>query len=166
MTTPLSGRQIAIDRDAKGNVLSSAFFRIATVQGSADFSDLAGITSELEQTEYMEAGPIGALFSRHPGRTKPPTVVLKRGMTNGFGTMWIWTWHKMARMSMPTGQRDCALMLYGPNDDPAGPGSLTYMLMNAFPTKMELAGMKLGGTEVVMQTLTLQCEDIFDPNAV
>ena len=164
--TAFGGRQIAIPSDTKEAVLTSAFFRIGTPEGSADFSELIGISSEVEQTEYMEAGPVGAMFSRHPGRTKPPTVTLKRGMRTGLSTLWIWSWHKMARMSAPGGQRDCALMLYGPNDDPNGPGRMTYMLMNAFPTKVELTGMKMGGTEVVVQTLTLQCEDIFDPNVV
>ena len=158
------GRQIAIIDDEKESLLSSAFFRIGTPEGSADFSELLGISSEVEQSEYMEAGPGGAMFSRHPGRTKPPTVTLKRGMKTGFSTMWIWSWHKLARMSAPGMLRDCVLMLYGPNDDPSGPGRMAYMLMNAFPTKVELAGMKMGGTEVVVQTLTLQCDDMFDPN--
>jgi phage tail-like protein len=159
-----TGRQLAIPADSKSRLLTSAFFRIATPEGSADFSDLQGISSEVEQTEYMETGPMGALFSRHPGRSKPPTVTLKRGMKTGLSTLWIWSWHKLARMSAPGMLRDCALMLYGPDDDPAGPGRMAYMLMNAFPTKIELAGMKMGGTEVVVQTLTLQCDDLFDPN--
>jgi phage tail-like protein len=160
-----TGRQMAMAPDSKEKLLTSAFFRIETMEGSADFSDLAGITSEVEQTEYMETGPVGPLFSRHPGRSKPPTVVLKRGMKTGTGTTWIWTWHKLARMGAPGMLRDTALLLYGPQDDPGGAPRVIYMLMNAFPTKLELAGMKMGGTEVVVQTLTLQCDDIFDPNA-
>jgi hypothetical protein len=38
----------------------------------------------------------------------------------------------------------------------------TYMLSNAFPTKVEIAGMKAGGTEVVLQTVTLQCDEIIE----
>lgn len=160
-----TGRQMGMAVDSKEKILTSAFFRIQTMEGSADFSDLAGITSEVEQTEYMETGPLGALFSRHPGRSKPPTVVLKRGMKTGMGTLWIWSWHKLARMGAVGMLRDTALILYGPQDDPGGVGRMTYMLVNAFPTKLELSGMKMGGTEVIVQTLTLQCDDIFDPNA-
>ena len=86
-----TGRQLSFPADEKSQLLTSTFFRIMTPQGSADFSDLIGITSEVEQTEYMETGPFGALFSRHPGRTKPPTVTLKRGMKTGLGTTWIWS---------------------------------------------------------------------------
>jgi phage tail-like protein len=160
-----TGRQMAMAPDSKEKILTSAFFRIETIEGSADFSDLIGITSEIEQTEYMEAGPVGALFSRHPGRSKPPTVTLKRGMKTGTGTLWIWTWHKLARSGAPGMLRDTALMLYGPQDDPGGLPRMMYMLMNAFPTKLEVGGMKMGATEIVVQTLTIQCDDIFDPNA-
>lgn len=166
MSVPLGGRQLSITADEKASLLSSAYFRIGTAEGSADFSELIGITSEMEQAEYMEAGPAGALFSRHPGRTRPPAVTLKRGMKTGFSTTWIWAWHKQARMASPLAQRDCVLMLYAPDDDPSGPGRMAFMLMNAFPTKVELSGMKMGGTEVVVQTLTLQCDDIFDPNVM
>jgi hypothetical protein len=51
-------------------------------------------------------------------------------------------------------------MLYGAGDDPGGAAKMTYMLVNAFPTKVDIAGMKAGGTEVVLQTVTLQCDEI------
>ena len=57
-------------------------------------------------------------------------------------------------------------MIFAAGDDPNGVPRMGYMLINAFPAKVELSGMKMGGTEVVVQTLTLQCDDIFDPNAV
>jgi phage tail-like protein len=161
-----TGRQLAIPADKKGEVLTSAFFRITTMEGSADFSELAGISSEVEQTEYMEAGPVGSIFSRHPGRTKPPTVTLKRAMKSGLGTTWIWTWHKLARMSAPGMHRDCTLMLFSAGDDPDGVGRMNYILINAFPAKVELAGMKAGATEIVVQTVALQCDDIVDLAAV
>jgi phage tail-like protein len=160
-----SGRQLALTPDDKESMLTSAIFRIWTVEGSADFAELGGINSEIEQTEYMEAGPVGALFSRHAGRSKPPTVVLKRAMRSGPSTTWIWSWHQFARQSLPTMYRDCHLTLFGPGDDPAGSGRMTYLLMNAMPTRVEIGGVKAGGTEVLVQTVTLQCEDLIDPNA-
>jgi phage tail-like protein len=113
----------------------------------------------------MEAGPVGSIFSRHPGRTKPPTVTLKRAMRMGLSTTWIWTWHKLARMSAPGMHRDCTLMVYGGGDDPDGIGRMTYILINAFPAKVELSGLKAGATEIVFQTVVLQCDDIVDTAA-
>jgi phage tail-like protein len=161
-----SGRQFSITPDQKERILSSATFRIWTVEGSADFAELAGITSEVEQTEYMEAGPVGALFSRHAGRTKPPTVTLRRAMRTGPSTTWLWTWHQFARQSLPTMHRDCSLTLFGPGDSTSGSGRMTYLMMNAIPTKIEIAGVKAGASEVVVQTVTLQCDELIDPNAV
>ncbi len=167
MTATLkSSRQIALDREERETILHSAIFRIWTVQGSADFAQLGGIVSEVEQTEYMEAGPLGAMFSRHAGRSKPPTVTLQRALRTGFSTTWLWSWHQSARQSLPTMYRDCSLTLFGPGDDPGGSGRMTYLLMNAFPTKLEIAGVKAGGTEVLIQTLTLQCDDLLDPNVM
>jgi phage tail-like protein len=161
-----AGRQLALTPDLKETILSSAVFRIWTVEGSADFAELAGITSEVEQTEYMEAGPIGALFSRHAGRSKPPTVSLRRALRTGPSTTWLWTWHQFARQSLPTMHRDASLTLFGPGDSLSGSGRMTYLMMNAIPTKIEIAGMKAGASEVVVQTVTLQCDDLIDPNAV
>ena len=53
-------------------------------------------------------------------------------------------------------------MLYGAGSDPGGSASLSYMLVNAFPSKVDIAGMKAGATEVVVQTVTLQCDEIIE----
>ena len=165
MVDLVAGRQLAALPQDKEEILHSAFFRIWTLEGSAFFAELSGITSEVEQTEYMEAGPMGAIFSRHAGRSKPPTVTLKRALRLGPSTTWLWTWHSFARQSLPTMCRLCVLTLFGPGDDPSGTGRATYELVNAFPAKVEIAGVKAGATEVVFQTVTLQCDDLIDPNA-
>jgi phage tail-like protein len=156
------GRQTSLAPDQKTSFLYSATFRLWTVQGSADFAELGGVTSEIEQTEYMEAGPVGRLFSRHPGRSRPPTVVLRRAMRTDVSAGWLWAWHQSARQSLPTMHRDCTLTFFGPGDDLNGPGRMAYQLMNAWPAKVELGGVKAGGTEVVVQTLTLQCDELLD----
>lgn len=161
-----TGRQLPLTPSQKEEMLYSCIFRIWTPEGSADFAELVGISSEVEQTEYMETGPLGSFFSRHAGRTKPPTITLKRAMRTGPSTLWLWTWHQFARQSLPTMHRDCVLSLFGPGDDPGGVGRLSYMLTNAFPSKVEIGGMKAGGTEVILQTVTLQCEEMLDPNLI
>jgi phage tail-like protein len=160
-----TGRQQAASVDAKSEMLTSALFKLEAEGKSVGFSELAGIVSEVEQAEYMEAGAAGATFSRHFGKTKPPTVTLKRAMSTGDDTSWVWAWHQMARQAAPMAYKDCTLKLYAAGDDPNGPGKMAYLLVNAWPTKVEIAGMKAGSTEVVIQTLTLMCDEMFDPNA-
>jgi phage tail-like protein len=160
------GRQLTLTPQDKDSILASATFRLSTIEGTADFAELGGITSEVENTEYMDSGPFGAMFSRHAGRSKPPTIVLKRAMRTGPSTLWIWTWHQAARRSLPNMHRQAFLTFFGAGDDNSGVGRMTYALVNAWPSKVEIAGMKAGGSEVILQTITLQCDDLMDPNAI
>jgi phage tail-like protein len=155
-----TGRQAAFDKDKKSELLTSAIFKIENEAGTAIFSELSGINSEVEQQEYMEAGEKGPEFGRFMGKAKPPTVTLKRAMSSGADTTWIWSWHQQARAGNPLAYQTTTFMLYGAGDDPGGAAKMTYMLINAFPTKVEINGMKAGATEVVIQTVTLQCDEI------
>lgn len=154
------GRQGTLPPEARTSILSTATFKISCEGGgSAVFSELGGISSEVEQAEYMEAGEKGPVFGRFIGKAKPPTVTLKRSMSTGSDTTWIWAWHAMARTGVTKAYRDTQLALI-----PAGQSKpvKTYTLSNAIPTKVEIAGMKAGGTEVVIQTVTLMCDEIVE----
>ena len=152
------GRQQAIPNTDRDATLTSATFMVSCEGKDAVFSELGGISSEVEQAEYMEAGPKGPSFGRFIGRAKPPTVTLKRSMTKtGATTTWIWLWHGEARQLKSSAYKDCSLKLFSAGSDQP---VKTYYLTNAIPTKVEIAGMKAGGTEVVLQTLTLMCDAI------
>lgn len=157
-----TGRQAAIRDETRGELLTSAIFKIENEAGVASFSELAGINSEVEQTEYMQAGEKGPEFGRFVGKTKPPSVTLKRAMSTGKDTTWIWEWHQQARAGSPAAYRTTTFMLYGAGSDPSQQPAMSYMLVNAFPSKVEIAGMKAGATEVVVQTVTLQCDEIIE----
>jgi hypothetical protein len=59
---------------------------------------------------------------------------------------------------MPVGSKaDCFLTITS-----RGGASVTYGLMGAWPSKLELSGVKAGGTEMVIQTVTLQCDELVD----
>jgi phage tail-like protein len=146
------------------SIISAAVFKLE-VPGLSDainFAELVGISSEVENSEYMASGATGAIFSRHFGRTKPPTVTLKRGLDLN-GDLWIW--HQQVRMLSQTAYKDATLKLYGPGDDIGGAGRLTYVLINSWPAKVEVSGAKAGATDIVYQTVTLMCDEIIDPNA-
>jgi phage tail-like protein len=144
-------------------IISAAVFKLE-VPGlnPINFAELVGISSEVENSEYMASGTTGPVFSRHFGRTKPPTVVLKRGLDlNGD----LWLWHQQVRNLSPQAYKLATLKLYGPGDDISGAGRLTYVMTNAWPSKIEVGGVKAGATEIVYQTVTLMCDEIIDPNA-
>lgn len=149
--------------EENNTILSAAIFKLEVPgMNPINFAELVGITSEVENSEYMASGPTGAIFTRHFGRTKPPTVTLKRGLDlNGD----LWLWHQQVRSLMATAYKTATLKLYGPGDDASGAGRLTYVLQNAWPSKIEVGGVKAGATDIVYQTVTLMCDEILDPNA-
>lgn len=159
-------RQLTLSPQDKESILNSAIFRLSTIEGTADFAELGGITSEVENTEYQDSGPFGSMFGRYAGRAKPPAITLKRAMRTGPSTLWVWTWHAAARQGLPNMRRQAFLTFFGPGDDPMGVGRMTYGLVNAWPSKVEISGTKAGASELIYQTLTLQCDDLIDPNAI
>jgi phage tail-like protein len=165
MTAPAAmldaGKQTGMGSDKKGAYLTSALFKVDWVDGSSTFSELAGINSEIEQAEYMEVGNKGAEYGRFFGKAKPPTITLKRAMSAGDDTTKIWAWHQLARAGLPSGYKSATFQLFAAGQDiEKDTALLSYTLVNAFPTKLEIASMKAGGTEVVLQTVTLQCDEI------
>lgn len=161
-----AGRQLAMLPETKGSLLTCAFFRLWCPQGSIEFSDLQGITSEVEHHDYSEASMLGPSYSRQVGRRKPPIITLKRAMRTGPSTTWVWSWHQLVARGVPGSKRDCVLMFYGANDPPDKPAPTNYMLISAFPSKVEITGAKAGATEVIYQTLTVVCDDMIDAAAV
>jgi phage tail-like protein len=117
------------------------------------FSELSGITSEVEVSDYMASNRLGVSLSKQFGRTKPATVVLKRGVDQDLA---LWTWHQEVLAGQATARRSCSLMLL----DISGVIKQTYNLINAWPSKLEISGMKAGGSEAAIATVTLTCEQI------
>lgn len=156
------GPQLAIPPLDKGTILNCAIFRLSSLEGTTDFADLGAIVSEVQHSEYVDSGPEGVMFGRHPGRAVPPSITLKRAMRTGTNELWLWTWHEQARLSLPTMRREAALSFYKAGDDLAGEARLTYLLLNAWPSKIEISGTKAGATDFVYQSVTIQCEHLID----
>jgi phage tail-like protein len=136
------------------DVISATRFSI-TIDGYeiASFSELAGITTEVELAEYVET-PTAPAVSKLPGKVKPPTIVLKRGVN---GSLEMWSWHEaVLRGNMSAARRSCSLTMYNAEGKPMA----RYYLEKAWPSKMELAGLKAGASEALMETVTLTCEHI------
>lgn len=140
---------------AQAEVVSAARFviKIDTVE-IASFSDLSGINSEVEAVEYISADSQGkVLHTKQFGKTKPPKVTLKRGLD---GSTQIWAWHQKVLAGAPDAAQTCSLQLLGADDQPR----VTYVLENAWPAKVDIAGMKAGASEVVMETVELVCDAV------
>jgi phage tail-like protein len=120
----------------------------------AVFSELSGINAEVESSEYWQTSGDAIAVNKLPGKLKPPTVTLKRGMN---GSLELWSWHEAVRKgTMEAARRSCSLIMYNAEGKPVG----KYWLEKAWPSKMELAGLKAGAGEALIETVTLTCEYI------
>jgi phage tail-like protein len=142
-----------------GGLVSAARFVVqfdlgkSSATGEITFSEMQGITSEVEVAEYVSSGTLGVTLAKQFGRTKPATVVLKRGVDQD---MTLWTWHKEVLAGQPSARRSCSLML----KDSAGYTQQTYHLHMAWPSKLELGGFKAADSAAIVATVTLTCEMI------
>ncbi|HEX4061750.1 MAG TPA: phage tail protein [Streptosporangiaceae bacterium] len=143
-------------------------FILQTVTNSTTwaFAELTNIAMEVEPHELIYCHPDGAIqHTKQYGKTKPPTVTLKKFMDSDTS---LWAWHVAAQAGSPNARLDCTLTVYKAGSPGLAPSSqdqiFQWMLQGAWPSKLDVAGMKAGGTETTMITATFQCELITIPS--
>jgi phage tail-like protein len=150
------GRQQGARLDPTNTLVSAARFYLsfdAANSREVTFSELSGIVSEVEATEYMSSGVNGVTLGKQFGKNKPPSVTLKRGVDQD---LTLWNWHQDVLAGIQTARRGCTLTLC----DSSGVPKQVYNLLNAWPTKLSISGMKAGGSETAIAEVTLTCEQI------
>ncbi|HET6342028.1 MAG TPA: phage tail protein [Gemmatimonadota bacterium] len=120
----------------------------ATSQGWYTTRPYIGLSADgVEIAQFSELADIKT-------RAKPPTIVLKRGKAKGRELQ---AWHEAVRMGdMAAARKSASLVMYDYDGKPVA----RYHLENAWPSKIEIGGLKAGSSEVLMETVTLVCEDI------
>ena len=137
------------------DAITAARFSI-TIDGYeiASFSELQGITTEVEPVELMESTDKEVILKKMPGKVKPATLILKRGKN---ASMELWAWHEAALMGdIVAARKSCSLVMY----DTAGKPVARYHLEHAWPAKLEIGALKAGASEVLMETVTIVSERI------
>ncbi|GAA3988992.1 MULTISPECIES: phage tail protein [Allokutzneria] len=137
------------------DALTAARFSI-TVDGYelACFTELTGITTQVEPVDYMYSSDREVGFKKLPGSKKPPTVILKRGKTGG---MQLWAWHEAVLTgNIVAARKSCSLVMYNFDGQPVA----RYYLENAWPSKLEIGALKAGSNDVLTESVTIVCEHI------
>ncbi|HKA69805.1 MAG TPA: phage tail protein [Actinomycetes bacterium] len=145
---PESGLQFA-------DALSAARFSI-TIDGYeiASFAELAGITTEVKPEDFLEAPNQEVFVKRIPGTRIPPTITLRRGMSRNTE---LWAWHEtVIKGDIAAARKGASLSMFNAEGKPVA----RFWLENAWPSKIEIAGLKAGATEVLTETVTITCEDL------
>lgn len=142
-----------------GDVITAARFDLdVNGLGSCVFSELAGISMEIDVVEFQDS--IGSKIRLHklPGKAKPATITLKRPMND---VMLLWEWHSMinnfthaTKGTINELQKDGSLkMLPQDGDAPVA----VYGFEKAWPSKMSIGGMKAGASEVLIEECVITC---------
>jgi phage tail-like protein len=120
----------------------------------ASFSELSGITTEVEPVDYLSSSDKEIIFKKLPGKRKPPTVTLRRGSTSGLE---LWSWHQtVLEGNIAAARKSASLVMYNTDGQPVA----RYYLEHAWPAKLELGAMKAGMSEILMETVTIVCEGL------
>jgi phage tail-like protein len=156
----LAGASIATNTAAKLVSANRFVVQIDSSTGiatSISFSELAGITSEVEPAEYYSSSQtLGVHLTKQYGKIKPATVTLRRGVDDDNS---LWRWHNRVVIGDPTARATCSLLL----QNTARQTQASYQLINAWPSKLDVAGMKAGASEVLIASCTLVCDQILIP---
>jgi len=120
----------------------------------AAFSELQGITTQVDVVDFLQSSDKEVMLTKLPGKRTPPTVVLKRGKNN---SMELWSWHEAVLAGdMAAARKSCSLVMYNTDGKPVA----RYHMENAWPAKIEIGGLKAGASEVLMESVTVVCEHI------
>jgi phage tail-like protein len=135
--------------------LTAARFEISVDGHSlATFSELAGITTEGGSVDYIPSGESESVFlNRHAAVRKPISVrlVRPRGVSTG-----IRTWYEAAKLNPGGTRKRTAMHLCESAVKPL----IRYSLENAWPSKIEIGGLRGNPSTSTMETVTMTCEFI------
>ena len=110
----------------------------------AVFSELAGISSAVDVVESS---------SETERFNVEGLVSLRRPLTTD---LTLAKWHEESVANGPRIRKNMVLLVHGRNGAPVA----RYHLENAWPAKIEIGALKVGASEVLMETVTLTCERI------
>ena len=137
-----------------GEPLTAARFEL-TIDGHslAVFSELVGISSEVDIEDVRLDTNRKRKLKKLPGKRTPPTVTLKRGMTRNIELA---AWHELVILGDVAARKNVTLTMYDVTGDPV----VRYHLTNAWPSKLEIGALKAGASSVLTETVTLVAEFI------
>lgn len=121
----------------------------------AQFQEVGGIVSELDVIELKQNTADGKyVIHKLPGNRKPPTITLKRGTDS---SMAVWQWHQQIyEGNVSAARKNGSLVLYDYQQNEVG----RYNFVNAWPSKVSAGSVKAGANEVLMEEVTIVCEEV------
>ena len=119
---------------------------------ATSFSECSGLTAEGDSVDYREGTEKTLTVRKLVGLRKYTSITLKRGYTQDTA---LWDWYKDI-VNGKTTRRNGAIILV----DEEGNDAMRWLVVNAWPNKIEGPSFNASGNEVAMETLELIHEGV------
>ena len=127
---------------------------LVEIQGldAAGFSEVSGLSVEIEVIEYRAGDERSAKPRKIAGISRCPPIVLRRGITDSSA---LWEWHKSALEGRPD-RRDGVITLLDAGREPVQ----RWRFRAGWPSRYEGPTLDARGNEVAIETLEIVHEGL------
>lgn len=128
-------------------------FRVDWGADTVSFTEVAGLTQELQPIEYRVGDSQDYSTTKMPGLRKYNNITLKRGMVKGPNEFFLWL-NSVKQNNIE--RRDIIINMLNEDNAPV----MVWTAKNAFPVKVEGPGLKSTGNEVAIESIELAHEGL------
>lgn len=121
------------------------------------FSEVSGLTVEVQPIEYRDGASPQYSVVKMPGIPKFTNITLKRGIVAADNEFFAWL--NTTKLNTVE-RRDLIISLLNEEHEP----TMSWKIVNAFPVKVEGPSLKSTGNEVAIETLELAHEGLIMQN--
>jgi phage tail-like protein len=133
-------------------------FRVEWGGTSVSFTEVSGLTQELQAVDYRTGDSPDYSMVKMPGLRKYNNITLKRGITKSDNEFFLWlNTVKLNEIE----RRDITVSLLNEKHEPV----MVWLAHNAFPVKVEGPGLKASGNEVAIESIEIAHEGLVLQNA-
>ena len=117
------------------------------------FSEVSGLTQEVQPIEYRDGSFLEYSAIKMPGLRKFSNIVMKRGVIKSDNDFFKW----LSTVKLNTVERrDLVISLLNEKHEPV----MVWKALNAFPVKVEGPQLKASGNEVAIESIELAHEGL------
>ena len=133
--------------------LSVFHFRVEWGGTRIGFSEVSGLTQEIQVIEYRDGSFPEYSSIKMPGLRKYNNITLKRGVIKADNDFFKW----LSTVKLNTiERRDITISLLNESHDPV----MVWKVLNAFPVKIEGPQLKAAGNEVAIESIEVAHEGL------
>jgi hypothetical protein len=116
------------------------------------FSELGGVKSSVEASDYWYSTRLGNTVARQFGRSRPCSLTLKRALDEE-GFLQLYSWHTLARLNNPLAKVAAVFTI----TSPSGKAFISCALENAWCSDVDIEKVN-AGMNILMLQVTIQCD--------